>query len=341
MKVIFFGSTTDSVIVLSRLFQLKIVSVVTQPPRPVGRNQQLIPTPVEMWTKAHNIPVLSFPSSPSHPSLFSDEQTVIDSLQPFKPDLLISASFGQKIPWETIQAARFGGLNVHPSLLPRWRGADPVPWAIMAGDAQTGVTIVTLSQNFDAGTIIAQKKIPITEKDFADPLRTRLFALGADLLTKILPDYSADNHNKASSQPKSSKTYKNERSLHFVGFDQSYARRLTRDDGFIPWELITKAMAGQDVPNAQRPALLSFGIYHLAFSITRLWRALTPWPGLWTMIATQARPATQVHSKTEDKRLKILACHTSHVTCHLILDTVQLEGKKPVPFAQFKNAYLR
>ncbi|MBI5619377.1 hypothetical protein HY950_00260, partial [Candidatus Gottesmanbacteria bacterium] len=114
MKVVFFGSTSDSVLVLKKIFSLSICQfvnlsiccIVTQPPRPVGRKQVLTPTPVETWGKAHNIPVLSFPSSPNQPSLFNNEQTVIDTLQPLKADLLISASFGQRIPIQAIQAAR-------------------------------------------------------------------------------------------------------------------------------------------------------------------------------------------------------------------------------------------
>lgn len=308
MKIIFFGSTSDSVLVLEKLVTcrlspvaLQLAAVVTQPPRPVGRKQQLTRTPVAIWADAHHIPVLSFPSSPSHPSLFDNEQTVIDSLQPFKADLLISASFGQKIPWETIQAASFGGLNVHPSLLPRWRGADPVPWAIMTGDAQTGVTVVTLSENFDAGAIIAQKKVPITDRDFSDPLRTRLFEIGAELLVKILPDHLQKE------KVRSSFTRRVKTNLHPF----SYARRLTRDDGYEPWENLQKAV--EDPDEAKR--------------IDRKFRAFSPWPGLW--------------SKFGEKRIKILACHVSRVTCHLVLETVQLEGKNPVAFSQFQKAYLK
>ena len=322
INIIFFGSTTDSVIVLQRLhqflslqFKVFISAVVTQPPRPVSRKQIVTPTPVETWAKAHHLPILSFPSSASHLSFFENDQTVIDSLQPFKADLLISASFGQRIPFQIIKDARFGGLNVPPSILPRWRGADPVPWAILSGDSQTGVTVVTLSENFDAGQIIAQKKIPITDKDFSDPLRTKLFELGAELLVKILPEvstYHTPGVNK----------------LHTPG-KLPYARRFTRDDGFEPWKLIQKAFENPE--EAQR--------------IDRKFRALTPWPGIWTMVATQASPPTQVHSKTEDKRLKILSLHLTSklesLSPKLSLDLVQLEGKKPVVFSQFREAYIK
>jgi len=310
MNIIFFGSTTDSIIVLNKLCHVSGVTcqaVVTQPAKPVGRKQILTSTPVEILATAHHIPVLSFPSSLSHPSFFQDDQTVIDTLQPFKVDLLVSASFGQRIPIQAIQAAPFGGLNVHPSLLPRWRGADPVPWAILSGDAQTGVTIVTLSETFDQGAIIAQKKIPITDADFSDPLRTKLFEIGAELLIEILPNYLSHPQTFDKKKPR----------RNFVKTSPApYAKRFTRQDGFEPWETIHKAF--KDPEEARR--------------IDRKFRAFTPWPGIWTKI--ELREKSLEFSK---KRLKILSCHLSSV---LVIDMVQLEGKKAVPYEQFAKAYL-
>src|SRR3989344_5255090 len=239
INVIFFGSTTDSVRVIDALYQCNNVTmqqfsfsaVVTQPPRPAGRDQTITQTPVEIWAKEKNIPVLSFASHQDKPWLYADEQQVIDTLQPFKPDLLVSACYGQKISSSTIKSAKYGGLNVHPSLLPRWRGADPVPWAILAGDHQKGATVVTLADRFDEGKIVAQKKVPITNKDASDPLRTKLFELGAQLVIKMLPEYLK---SKPKVQPKQ---------LSNVTIKQfPYARRFTRQDGFIPWELLQDAM---------------------------------------------------------------------------------------------------
>lgn len=296
-RVVFFGSSSDSVLVLEKLAGSRlvtVVAVVTQPHKPVGRKQIPTPTPVELWAKKHQITVLSFPGNEIKPWLYADEQTVIDALQPLKADLLISASYGQKIPSETISHARYGGLNVHPSLLPRWRGADPVPWAILSGDRQTGVSIVTISETFDEGRILAQKKIPITDNDFSDPLRTKLFQLGAELLVETIPAYLAKT------------------SVHVHPLLQkTYARRLTRDDGYEPWNNIQKGC--DDTEEAAR--------------IGRKFRALTPWPGLWTTVT--------VHG--ENKRLKIIALTVKEV---LLLQTVQLEGKNPVPFRQFYDAYL-
>jgi len=259
IKILFFGSSSDSVIVAKKL--PGIVGVVTRPPLPAGRNLQSKPTDVETWAKTNSIPVHY--SSPS-----------------IKADLVVSASYGDKIPMETIRSARFGGLNVHPSLPPRWRGGDPVPWAIMTGDKKCGVTISTISESFDEGDIVVQKKVPITESDTTQTLRPKLFTIGADLLTKIitnLPIHGTPQQKE----------------------DEPYARRLKREDGFEPWKKII------DQKEAAR--------------INRKFRALHPWPGLWTTV--------------NNKRLKILDFDKEPVM-------VQLEGKRPVSWKQFKNAYI-
>jgi len=108
IRIIFFGSTSDSVLVLDKLSAVscQLSAVVTQPPRPVGRSQTVTPTPVEIWAKAKNIPVLSFATNQVKPWLFENEQQVIDTLQPFKPDLLVSACYGQKIPSSSITSTK-------------------------------------------------------------------------------------------------------------------------------------------------------------------------------------------------------------------------------------------
>ena len=238
MNILFFGSTSDSVLVLQKLSN--IAAVVTQPPKPIGRKQMLIPTPVECWAKEKNISV--FTSPPQE-----------------KFDLVVSASYGEKIP--------FPGVNVHPSLLPRWRGGDPVPWAILSGDREVGVSLVTLTEKFDRGLLLAQEKIPVLDTDMTDPLRAKLFSIGADLLVKNLPDILSK---------KIQGTMQN-----IEG--QPYARRLTREDGFEPWEKI------MDPDESAR--------------INRKYRAFHPWPGLWTLFGK--------------KRLKILEFTTIPVVVQL------------------------
>lgn len=259
ITILFFGSSSDSVIVAKKL--PGIIAVVTKPPLPAGRNLEPKKTTIEVWATSKNIPVHYFAPSLS-------------------VDLVVSASYGDKIPMETIRKARFGGLNVHPSLLPRWRGGDPVPWAILTGDKKTGVTVSTLSETFDAGDIIAQKSIPITENDTTQTLRPKLFTIGAELLTSVLTKLPVNGK----------KQHKG---------NEPYARRLKREDGFETWKHIV------DHEESAR--------------INRKFRALHPWPGLWTTV--------------NNKRVKILNFESEPTL-------VQLEGKKPVPFSQFKNAYI-
>ena len=269
MKIIFFGSTTDSLLILEKLTGLPageagIMAVVTQPPKPVGRKKIITPTPVETWANQRRVPVFTQPPRESF-------------------DLIISASYGEKIPIELIRSATYGGLNVHPSLLPRWRGGDPVPWAILTGDRNIGVSIVTLTEKFDQGLILAQKKIHVTNTDMTDPLRAKLFTMGADLLIKTLPGIIS---GKIKGTPQKTE-------------GAPYARRLTRDDGFEPWETLF------DPKESER--------------INRKYRAFHPWPGLWTIF--------------KEKRVKILNFDTAPTI-------VQLEGKKPVSWQQFRSAHL-
>lgn len=335
IKTIFFGSTDDSVIVLDRIWgleisdwRLEISAIVTQPARPVGRDKIVTPTPVAVWAKKHGITFLTFQSNPEKPWLYQDESLVTESLSTCKADLVISACYGERIPNHVIHAARFGGVNVHPSLLPRWRGGDPVPWAILAGDRQTGVSVVTLEESFDKGMLLGQRKLPISAGDFPDDLRTRLFTLGAKFLVDVLPDVISKKYIKKSTPAeKTSET------------TQPYARRFSREDGFIPFELIDSARRGIELPSIQNFSTVTIIRTALEQSeetqirlpelIERAYRAFSPWPGIWTTIDI----------KGEQKRLKLLDASLDSSDHALHIKTVQLEGKTPVSWEQFVKAY--
>ncbi|MDO8451918.1 MAG: methionyl-tRNA formyltransferase [bacterium] len=337
VRTIFFGSTSDSLLVLDALsasrfplHALHVVGIVTQPARPLGRNQVLAPTPVEVYGRDHGLTVLSFPTQKEKPYLYADESVVADTLAPLRADLLISASYGQRIPAHVIRSTRFGGLNIHPSLLPRWRGADPTPWSILCDD-QTGVTIVTLSERFDEGRIIAQKKRSIDRADTRELLRKKLFDLGAELLVDSLPDYLSGAIEGISQ--------KNELA--------TYARRLTRPDGFIPWELLTLAREGtllspETIQEYNNVTIVKEGgtIQNLRDSsvaglVERAIRAFSPWPGVWTLVKVERGKG---EGESEKKRVKILEGRLEGEK--LVIHTVQVEGKKPISFAQFSENHL-
>jgi len=314
MNIIFFGSTEDSVIVAQTLQKkYRIAAFVTQPAKPIGRTKTITKTPLELYAIKQKIPCMTFAQDSEHPWRYNNEDEVTNSLSSFIPDLFITACYGQKLPSSALALPTQGSLNIHPSLLPRWRGADPVPWTIIAGDAQTGATISLITDTFDTGDIIAVKKIPVPTHDTPDRLRTTLFTLGADLLLETLPEYI-----QGSIKPVPQKKE-----------DVVVARKLTREDGYIPFSLISLSLQGQDEPREKRNNTLIQDILEpLPQAIARLTRALSPWPGVWTTI-----PMGGV-----DKRVKLIEVTVKNNK--LVLTTVQLEGKNQTSWELFQTAYL-
>ncbi len=178
-RIIFMGTATFSQAVLEKLIenQYNIVLVVTQPDRRVGRKKELKMPEVKEVALAHNIPVFQ-------PSRIKDDyQTVIDA----NADLIITAAYGQLIPQTILNAPKLGCINVHASLLPKYRGGAPVHQAIIDGNDHTGVTIMYMVKKMDAGDIIASQKEPIYPDDTVGSLYDRLSTVGANLLIKTLP----------------------------------------------------------------------------------------------------------------------------------------------------------
>ncbi len=162
-----------------------IVGVVTQPDRPRGRGRQLQPPPVKILAQKYGIPVLQ-PVSLRNPEAVAELRTL-------QPEVVVVAAFGQILPTTVLDLPPFGCINVHASLLPRWRGAAPVAAAILAGDDTTGVTIMKMDAGLDTGPILSQRSLAITPDDTRESLTARLAQLGADLLHDTLPNWLAGN----------------------------------------------------------------------------------------------------------------------------------------------------
>lgn len=158
-----------------------VVGVVTQPDRPAGRGRYCVAPPVKQLAEAEGIPV------------FQPERLraieALEHVRGWMPDLIIVAAFGQILPAAILEHPRFGALNIHSSLLPRWRGATPVQAALLAGDAVTGVTVMQMDEGVDTGPILAQRETAILENETAGELEERLAQLGAELLLDTLPAY--------------------------------------------------------------------------------------------------------------------------------------------------------
>lgn len=181
-KVIFMGTPQFAVEVLAGLIKeadIEIVAVVTQPDRPVGRKRILTPTPVKELALEHNIPVYQ-------PEKIRESEEV-DALLALEADLIITAAYGQFVPNKLIEAPKYGAINVHASLLPKYRGGAPIHYAIWNGDKETGISIIYMTKKMDAGDILAQRAIEIKATDDVGGLFEELAHVGRDLLIDTLP----------------------------------------------------------------------------------------------------------------------------------------------------------
>jgi len=178
MRIVFMGTMEFAVPILKALDeQYDVVQVITQPDRPFGRKQELKPSAVKAYALSRNLPVFQ-------PEKIRKEYQPVLAL---KPDLIVVAAFGQMIPKILLDFPKFKCINVHASLLPKYRGGSPMQKSITSGDAETGVTVMFMAEKMDAGDLLAQKSIPILDSDTLGSLEEKLAILGSDLLMETLP----------------------------------------------------------------------------------------------------------------------------------------------------------
>ena len=205
-----------------------VVGVVTQPDRASGRGRELKPPPVKLLAQELDISVMQ-PEKLRQPE-------AIEQLRAWNPDLIVVAAFGQILKKDVLYLPRFGCINVHASLLPRWRGAAPINAAILHGDEETGVTIMKMDAGLDTGPILTQRSIRLTRGDTAGTVFEKLSHLGAELLIETLPDYLSGKIQPVP-QPEEGMTYapmlkKEEGQLDFTHPPDELERRVR---AFNPW----------------------------------------------------------------------------------------------------------
>lgn len=181
-RIIFMGTPEFAVPALERLIaNYRVIAVVTQPDRPAGRSRVPQQSPVKRVAMAHQIPVLQ-PEKIRRPE-------AIDALRVFEADAYVVAAFGQILPQTVLDLPEWGSINIHASLLPRWRGAAPIQAAIRSGDVETGITIMKMDAGLDTGPMLSQRSIPIAPDETSRTLHDRLSVLGGELLLETLPRY--------------------------------------------------------------------------------------------------------------------------------------------------------
>lgn len=216
MRIVFFGSAELAVPSLRALQDeagLEVVGVVSQPDRPAGRKRQLTACPVKSAATVMELEVCT-------PEAVGSDKMVAQ-LKVWAPDLLVVVAYGQYIPNRILEVAPLRAINVHPSLLPKYRGAAPIQWALLNGDERTGVSIIDVAEQMDAGDILAQEVLSIKTEDTAASLHDRCASVGADLLVRTIASLRAGTVERQVQQED----------------DVVEIRKLTKTDGIIDWAM--------------------------------------------------------------------------------------------------------
>lgn len=318
LKTIFCGTPDFAVPFLQSLISDKdfaVVGVITQPDKPTGRKQVLAPPPVKELAEKNNLKIWQ-------PTTLKNNRDLVESLKNFQPDLMVVVAYGLIIPKEILDIPKYGALNVHPSLLPKCRGASPVQSAILNGDQEAGVTIMLMDEKMDHGPILTQEKIELTGEETNESLHNKLADIGKKLLINTI---------KNSIPIKNSHLTKGGRGgvaeWHFKlqnDADATYCKIIIKEEARIDWS-------------------------KSAMEIERQIRAFYPWPVAWTILDGKrlkifplvkilplprgdARRAEGLPGKIffNQNQLAVLCGQNA-----IIISKLQLEGKKEMTAQEF------
>ncbi|MBF8808667.1 MAG: methionyl-tRNA formyltransferase [Enterococcus lacertideformus] len=298
-KLVFMGTPAFSVPILEGLLEegYEVVAVVTQPDRPVGRKKVITPSPVKTAAVKHGLLVLQ----PEKITGSAEMEKIIA----LKPDVLITAAFGQFLPEKLLQVPTHGAVNVHASLLPKYRGGAPVHYAIINGEKETGVTIMEMTKKMDAGGIYAQESLPITKQDDVGTMFEKLSALGKQLLLKTLPDIL--NGNLSPRPQDESKV--------------TFSPNITREQEAIDWNKTAEAIDNQ--VRGMHPWPIAFTTYEQ-----------TRWKILAVEVLDESTTAESGTIIKKDKKNLWIACGGQTV---LAIKELQPAGKGKQGINEFLN----
>jgi methionyl-tRNA formyltransferase len=304
LRIAFMGTPDFAAVALSALIgsEHEIVAVYSQPPRPKGRGNKVQKSAVHLLAEQHNVAVYT-------PKSFKKDADAVKIFEDLDLDVAIVAAYGLLLPPSILNAPKYGCLNIHGSLLPRWRGAAPIQRAILAGDTQTGITIMQMDKGLDTGAMILKETLPITAQSNATTLHDALAESGARLTLRVLMTLATEGALQSEAQDDAK---------------ANYASMLSRDDGRINW---------QETPE----------------HIERQMRALTPWPGVWCMDAHGKRlkihgvafVPTEHVAALEGADQGTIRSKKGIISCgengYLQITTLQPENAKAMDFASALN----
>jgi methionyl-tRNA formyltransferase len=298
VKIIFAGTPHFAASALAALMkEHQIVAVLTQPDRPSGRGMHLTASPVKQLAIQHGLPVLQ-------PATLKNEEAQQD-IASLAADVMVVAAYGLILPKAVLQMPRKGCLNIHASLLPRWRGAAPIQRAILAGDAETGITIMQMDEGLDTGAMLVKKICAIAADDTAQSLHDKLAELGAQAITEALQEMECGNLH-----PEQQNTQQ-----------ATYAAKLTKDEAQLDWN--------QDAKQLER-AVRGYFPFPTAYALF----GETPIKILGASLGA-GKEATAGNVIAVDKERIHVACGKGV----LALEILQKPGGKALPVAQFVQGF--
>jgi len=297
------GTSEFAVPSLARLLATQtVVGVFTQPDRPAGRGRHLQLSPVKRLAVEHDLPILQ-------PLSLKRDPSAVAALVDLKPEVVVVAAYGLILPPSVLTAAPGGAINVHASLLPRWRGAAPVHHAILAGDVETGVTIMLIDVGLDTGPILSQRTVPLPPGATTGALTAQLAVLGADLLVETLPLWL---QGEITPRPQ-------------VDADAILAPRLAREDGALDWRLPAEDLARR--VRAFDPWPSTFTTWGETSLKVLAAKALPAGPDVAADVGIGAAPGTVVFAAADPAVVTGAGL--------LRLDLVQLAGRRAMTGAAF------
>lgn len=292
-KIIFFGTPEFAEGILKSLIEnkLDVAAVFTQPDKKIGRKQEILFSPVKKLALANNIKIFQ-------PESLRDGD-IVEEIKNIKPDLFIVAAYGKILPKVFLEIPACGAINAHASLLPKYRGASPVQCAILAGEKETGITLMLMNERLDEGDILAQEKIAVGENETTGALSGKLEKLGAEMVAKFIPDWISGKIKPVAQNQKKA----------------TYCRPIKRGDGRIDWNF----SAGE--------IYRKWRAYHPWPGIFSIYGANNQ-PKRFKLLEIEVAPDTE----TGEKAGKVLR-YNENIAVQakkglIILKKIQLEGKK-------------
>ena len=241
MRIVFMGTPDIAATCLKKILSdgFEVVGVYTQPDRPKGRGMKLVASPVKEVALAAGIPVFQ-------PDSFREEETV-EALRALKPDVCAVVAYGRILPQKVLDVPKLGCINIHASLLPKYRGSAPYQWAVLDGLEETGVTAMYLCREMDAGDIIDVSKTPIGENETAGELLDRLAVLGAELLSKTLSRFEKEGKVPATPQNPDEVSYAPmlDKTMCPIDWNKSALQVHNHVRGLHPWPVATMTLQGK------------------------------------------------------------------------------------------------